>query len=116
MDWKDAKDGTIQEWKRIGTSIGSAEEVVLLADINAVCDLCRAASDAAEDSSHRCESCLGFKELGGCRDANLAMTELVMDKDRDGLRVLVDEFLAALESLDTTHGKPERVPESVGSL
>jgi len=114
MDWKESIQGTIRQWRKIRASIGRGEDVVLLADINAECDLCRAASDVAEDSAHRCESCLGFQEFGNCREADLAMSELVMEKDWDGLRVVVDDFIGALEGLETTKGEPERVPEPAG--
>jgi hypothetical protein len=105
MGWEEAKAGTLREWRRIRASIGSAEEIDLLADINAVCDLCQVASEEAADDADRCESCLGFQQFGGCQEANLAMSELVMDKDWDGLRRLVDDFVIALESLDTGSGR-----------
>jgi hypothetical protein len=101
MHWDQARSRTIQEWKRIRSAIGSDEELAILTDINAECDLCRTARDAAQDSAHRCEACLGFQQFGGCYSANLAMSELVMDKDWDGLRKLVDDFIVALERLDT---------------
>jgi hypothetical protein len=104
MDWTKAKNETIREWKRIRTAIDSDEAVTVLADINAECDLCRTAKDAAEDSSHRCESCFGFQQFGGCYPANLAMSELVVDKDWPKLRVLVDDFIETLEGVDTGTG------------
>jgi hypothetical protein len=108
MDWKEALDGTIRDWKQIRASIGSGEEVALLADINAECDLCRVASSASETSLHRCESCLGFQSFGGCHQANLAMTEMVIDKDWDRLRTLVDDFIVVLEDIETTPEKPNQ--------
>ena len=101
MDWEEARNGTLREWERIRASIGRAEEVALLADINAVCDLCRVASEEAGEGGDRCASCLGFEQFGGCQEANLAMSELVVAKDWDGLRGLVDNFIEALTNLET---------------
>ena len=101
MDWEEARTGTLREWERIRASIGQAEEVELLADINAVCDLCRVASEEATSAGDRCASCLGFEQFGGCQQANLAMSEMVVAEDWEGLRGLVDDFIEALTNLDT---------------
>ena len=106
MNWEEAKQRTIAEWRRIRSTIGRDDETRLLADINAECDLCRKASDVAEDPSERCESCLGFQQFGGCHEANLAMSELVMGKDLERLTVLVDDFIEKLESIETSRSSP----------
>jgi hypothetical protein len=114
MDWEEARTGTLREWQRIRDSIGIAEEVELLSDINAVCDLCEVATEEAGEEGDRCASCLGFQQFGGCQEANLAMSEMVVDKNWDGLRDLVDDFIKALTSLDTGHGhsgRPIRIGE-----
>jgi hypothetical protein len=114
MDWEEARTGTLREWERIRASIGKAEEVELLADINAVCDLCQVASEEARHAGERCASCLAFQQFGGCQDANLAMSEMVVDKNWDGLRGLVDEFIVALRDLDTypdSGSRPIRIGE-----
>lgn len=108
MDWEEARAGTLREWQRIRTLIGTAQEVELLADINAVCDLCRVASEEAQRAGDRCESCLAFQQFGGCQEANLAMSELIVDNDWDALRGMVDDFIAALAGLDTRHGHGDR--------
>ena len=110
MDWEEARTGTLREWKRIRASIGTAEEVELLADINAVCDLCRVADEEAQRAGDRCDSCLAFQQFGGCQEANLAMSEMIVGKNWDGLRGLVDDFIAALAGIDTGHGdRPIRI-------
>ena len=113
MDWEEARTGTLREWRRIRASIEEADEITLLADINAVCDLCRVASEEAIEAGGRCESCLAFRQFGGCQDASLAMSELVMDEDWDGLRGLIDEFITALADLETDNGRGDR-PVTIG--
>ena len=104
MDWREAKDSTIGDWKRIRDAIGTAEELELLTDINAVCDLCVVAKAEAAGEPDRCGYCLAFQQFGGCQAANLAMTEMVMDKNWEKLGALVDGFISALEAVDTEAG------------
>ena len=40
MNWTEAIDSTVRQWNQIRSSIGTASEVELLTEINAVCDLC----------------------------------------------------------------------------
>lgn len=101
MDWQEAKDSTIRDWRRIRDAIGTAEEFELLTDINAVCDLCEVAKAEAAGEPGRCGYCLAFQQFGGCQAANLAMSEMVVDKDWEQLGDLVDDFIAALETTET---------------
>ena len=100
MDWQEARDGTLEVWRRIHDAIGTAEELDLLTEINAVCDLCEVATSEAAGRPDRCGYCLAFQQAGGCRSASLAMSEMVVDKDWDGLRGLVAEFISTLEAVD----------------
>lgn len=100
MDWQEARDGTLAVWRRIRDAIGTAEELELLTEINAVCDLCDVATAEAAGAPDRCGYCLAFQQVGGCRAASLAMSEMVVDRNWVGLRELVDDFIAELESVD----------------
>jgi len=111
MDWQEAKTGTIREWKRIRDRIGDAEGMELLVDINAVCDLCDKAdqvlhkevgehADVASEPSARCGACIAFQQFGGCHRANLEMSEMVVEKNWEELRRMVDDFIGRLEALE----------------
>lgn len=99
MQWRQALDETITLWERIRDGIGSADELQLLSDINAVCSLCEKADvEAHEEGGRRCDHCLVLRQWGGCQEINGLMSEKVAEKDWDGLRELVDEFIRRLRS------------------
>lgn len=100
MDWQQARDKTLATWLIIRESIDTADELELLEEINAACELCEKASDEMEGESGRCGYCIVSRQLGGCRGINLRMSEAVVEHDRDTLRRLVDEFIDQLRSAD----------------
>jgi hypothetical protein len=102
MEWQQALDETISSWERIRDGIGDADELQLLSDINAVCDLCRMSDDEAHESGgRRCDHCLVFQQWGGCLGINALMSEKVVEKDWDELRHLVDRFITELRTTAT---------------
>jgi hypothetical protein len=101
MNWQEAKSGTLRQWIRIRSSIESRDELQLLTDINAVCDLCTTARDEAATAAERCDHCHFYQQFGGCQEINWQMTRRVTEKDWDGLRDLVDSFIANLRAMDT---------------
>jgi len=100
MDWNQALRTTIRQWQVIRDSIGSAHEIELLTEINAVCDLCEKARDesCAETGApfDRCQYCRAFQQFGGCQEISARMSEAVVEKDWPRLRSLVDETVRAL--------------------
>lgn len=106
MDWRQARDKTLERWRGLRESIGQADEVDLLVEINVIGDLCRKARDVAEDPVGRCEYCLAYQQFGGCHGANLEMSERVVEHDWEGLRLLVDRFIDQLEAIEIP---PERI-------
>lgn len=100
MDWNQAMRSTIRQWEAIRDSIGSAHEIELLTEINAVCDLCeKARTEACAETGapfDRCQYCLAFQRFGGCQEISARMSEAVVEKDWPRLRHLVDETLHAL--------------------
>lgn len=102
MEWRQALDDTISLWERIRAGIGTADELQLLSDINAVCSLCEKSDlEAHEEGGRRCDHCLVFRQWGGCQGINGLMSEKVVEKDWDGLRRLVDDFIAELRETTT---------------
>jgi hypothetical protein len=100
MNWQEAKVGTIEQWLGIRESINSEDEVRILTEINAVCDLCDIARAEAPGPEERCDHCHFYQQFGGCQEVSWKMTERVTEHDWDGLRGLVDEFIARLRLMD----------------
>lgn len=100
MDWQQAKNGTLRQWLGIRDSIESEDEVRLLTEINAVCDLCDTARSEAPGPEERCDHCHFYQQFGGCQEINWTMTQRVTERDWDGLRALVDGFIAQLREMD----------------
>lgn len=101
MEWSEAKERTLGSWRRLRDSIGTADELELLVQINAICELCEKAREEAGGRFPKCDYCLASRQFGGCRGINAEMSDRVAAKDWDRLRDLVDEFIAALLELDT---------------
>jgi hypothetical protein len=100
MNWQAAREDTLSLWRKIRADIGTASKLDLLTDINAVCALCVKAEGEADDPTRRCEVCPAFQQFGGCYGVNALMSERVVEQDWDGLRELVDGFIARLEALE----------------
>jgi hypothetical protein len=100
VDWTAARDGTLELWLKIRTMIDQPDELELLTEINVICDLCDVAQAAAPQVHGRCERCLAYQQFGGCSGINAEMSERVVAKDWQGLRVLVDRFIENLRNLE----------------
>jgi len=106
VNWREARDLTLETWVALGESIGQKDELALLTEINAVCDLCSKARDeAGSDPTGRCEYCLFYQQFGGCHAVNEEMSERVVKGDWDGLRRLVHGFVADLRALELPPGE-----------
>jgi hypothetical protein len=100
MNWETARQSTIELWKEIRRSVGSADSVELLREINAVSDLCVKAREEAADQMARCRFCIAYQQFGGCEGATMRMSECAVDRDWEGLRTLIDDFVEQLEALE----------------
>lgn len=109
LDWRDAKSGTIEQWLGIRELISSEDEVRILTEINAVCDLCDAARAEAPGPEARCDHCHFYQQFGGCQEVSWKMTERVTEHDWDGLRRLVDDFIVKLRAMDQPSPGPEAI-------
>ncbi len=109
MDWQEAKELTLRQWRDLRSSIDSMDELQLLKEINAVNELCEKAKEQAHGEMNRCNYCIAFHQFGGCMGVSLQMSECAVDGDRDRLRALMDDFILQLEGLatpDTRDGGP----------
>lgn len=100
MTWKEAQESTIRQWEAIRDAIGTADTVTLLAEINAVCDLCEKSDEVKGDAPfERCDYCLFYQQFGGCREVSARMSELVVEKRLAEVRALVDDMIAKTRAL-----------------
>ncbi len=106
MDWTEAKEGTLELWRNIRRMLDEPDEMSLLTEINAMCDLCERAKEQDSDSLDMCRSCLAYQQFGGCRGVNLEMSERCVARDWEGLRVLIDDFIVNLEGVELPPSEP----------
>ncbi|MDX1642870.1 MAG: hypothetical protein R3244_00785 [Thermoanaerobaculia bacterium] len=110
MNWQKAQQSTVELWQRILASVGEADEVELLSEINAACALCETADEVAAGRSDRCRYCLASDQLGGCKEINFEMSERVVERDWEGLRELIRRYIDDLQSMrvstDSSSGAP----------
>lgn len=104
MDWLEAKEATLHQWRQLRSSVGTMNEVDLLKEINAVNDLCEKAKQQAHGEMNRCNYCIAFHQFGGCMGVSLQMSECAVDGDKEKLRKLMDGFISQLEDLEPSEG------------
>lgn len=101
MEWREARESTIELWQGISRAVDREDQVELLTEINAICDLCVAAHEQSPAALDRCKHCLAYQQFGGCREVNGLMSVKVVEGDWDGLRKMIDEFISLLEGVET---------------
>lgn len=100
MNWQEARDRELAHWSAIRDAIGTAAPLDLLTEINAADALCEKTREAADRPIDPCLRCLFYQQFGGCREASGRMSERVAAGDWDGVRELVDGFMAHLRALE----------------
>jgi hypothetical protein len=102
MNWEEARNRDLAHWSAVRDAIGEAEPVELLTQINAADALCEKAREEAGSPLDYCARCRFYQQFGGCREVSGRMSEYVAESDWEGLRALVDEFIAHLRALDVS--------------
>ena len=100
MNWEEARNRELAHWSAVRDAISTAAPVELLTEINAADAFCDKAREETDGPIDYCARCLFYQQFGGCREASGRMSERVAARDWDGLRVLVDEFIAHLRAFD----------------
>ncbi|HEX7184433.1 MAG TPA: hypothetical protein VF756_21585 [Thermoanaerobaculia bacterium] len=98
MSWEEARSRELAHWSAIRDAIGTAAPVELLTEINAADAFCEKARGEADGAIDYCSRCLFYQQFGGCREVSGRMSERVAERDWEGLRALVDEFIAHLRA------------------
>ena len=102
MNWEEAKQNTLNLWRSIYDSVGEADPVSLLTEINVISDLCALAkeeSNAAHDLV-KCHYCPAYQQFGGCSQVSGLLSELVARRDWAELRVQIAAFIQQLERME----------------
>ena len=102
MNWEAAKQSTLEMWRSIHASVGTADPVTLLTEINAVTDLCALAKEeaAAKSDLVKCHYCPAYEQFGGCREVSAALSELVARREWTELRKRIEDFIDRLEHME----------------
>lgn len=98
MNWKEAKERTIAQWEGIRAGLGRELPVDLVAEVNAVAELCIKAREAAGEPAARCRFCIAFADVGGCARVNLQITEALLTEDWERAGRYIDEVLELLRA------------------
>ena len=103
MNWVEAKRSTLVLWQSIYDSVGTADPVTLLTEINAISDLCALARDeaTAHGDLAKCHYCPAYEQFGGCREVSSMLSELVAKRDWDELRTRIKQFISQLDRMET---------------
>jgi hypothetical protein len=102
MNWSQAKQRTIEQWRALIPRIGSDDPLDLLAEVNGVTALCEQARIAAAEHGdwHKCRYCIAFEQQGGCGAVEAVLSEKLMSHEWDEARDLARRVLSDLEALD----------------
>ena len=102
MNWEEAKRNTIEVWSSIRDSIGTADELELLTEINSIDDLCvLSRNEASEHGDNvKCHFCPAYQQFGGCKAVCGELSELVTRKEWDAMRGIVQNFIDTIETME----------------
>jgi hypothetical protein len=100
MDWSQARQNTLTQWCAIRDSIGAADTVDLLTDVNAVTGFCEKAKEEAGGGLGKCDYCIVYQQFGSCKEFSGRLSEKIAEKGWPGVRSLVDTAISTLERLE----------------
>jgi len=103
MLWNEAKESTLRKWTAIGETVAASDPVdpvALMAEVNARCALCDKAAEEAGGGIGKCERCLLYQQVGGCKEFGGRLSERVAERDWPGVRAMVGQAIEALHDLE----------------
>lgn len=99
MSWEEARERELAHWAAIRDAIGTATPVELLTEINAADAFCEKARGESGTPVDACSRCRFYQQFGGCLEVSGRMSERAAAGDWDGLRIMVDGFMAQLRAV-----------------
>jgi len=103
MDWEEARNRELAHWSAVREAVGAASQVELLTEINAADALCEKSRTEAGGAPDFCGRCLFYQQFGGCRAATGRMSDRAAAGDWEGLRELLDGYVAHLRAFSVPH-------------
>lgn len=99
MSWEEARNRELAHWSAVREAVGTASQVELLTEINAADALCEKSRAEAGEGLSFCDRCLFYQQFGGCREVTGRMSDRAAARDWEGLRELLDGYIAHLRAL-----------------
>ncbi|HEY2293912.1 MAG TPA: hypothetical protein VGM86_24685 [Thermoanaerobaculia bacterium] len=104
MDWIEAKDRTLEQWKSILTAIGDRDPDELVQWSEADYGLCEKARDVAHETGQTsgsvCLLCLAYQQRGGCFETRDRFAIALLAGNLGRAREIVTAHIADLECLE----------------
>ncbi|HEY3571159.1 MAG TPA: hypothetical protein VGP73_24755 [Thermoanaerobaculia bacterium] len=104
MNWTEARDHTLEQWKSIRDALGQRDPDELVQWSEAAYGLCEKAREAAHETGHTsgsvCRLCLAYQQQGGCFEARDQFANALLAGNLDRAREVVEGHIADLEGLE----------------
>lgn len=108
MDWVEAKDLSLDQWRALLAAIGRRDPGELIAWVNAAYGLCDKAREVAQERGEPrgslCRLCLAYQQRGGCLEARDRLAAALLAGDLDKAREVARGLIADLELLEVPQG------------
>jgi hypothetical protein len=104
MNWTEARDRTLEQWKSVLNAIGDRDPDELVQWSEAAYGLCEKSRDAAHETRQTagsiCLLCLAYQQRGGCFETRDRFAIALLAGNLDRARQIVEGHIAALECLE----------------
>ena len=104
MDWTEARDRSLDQWRTILSSIGHLDPNELVVWTHSAYGLCEKAEELAKDEGQTtgsvCRLCLAWQRQGGCLEARERLEAALVSGDLEAARGIVRGMIADLEALE----------------
>jgi DNA-binding FadR family transcriptional regulator len=104
MNWIEARDRTLEQWKAILAVIGHRDPDELVRWSEAAYGLCDKARDVAHETGQTsgsvCRLCLAYQQQGGCFEARDQFANALLAGNVQRAKAIVEAHIADLEGLE----------------
>lgn len=109
MEWAEARDRSLAQWRTILVAIGERDPGEILDWAQAAYGLCEKARELAaergEAASFICRLCLAYQQQGSCLEARDQLAAELAAGDFEGARNVAKGLIANLECLELAEGQ-----------
>lgn len=104
MEWAEARDRSLEQWRTILAAIGECDPGEVVAWAEAAYGFCEKAREIAtergETASFICRLCLSYQKQGGCLAARDRLATALAADDLEDAREVARGLIAKLEDLE----------------